>query len=259
MKYFILMAGILASFQAFSQGKNTYFFDLTWPDNSITRITVDEYLDSYDYPSYYSLQADNSIEFNAKQDVTYVYILNPNRPDYYVDTLTFFSGANEMFLNSSTSDDAYYIQAFESGSIRFRNTSDPDVFGKINIYAPHFTACVNETPDGGCMESIHVPYVEFQSYNFNYSTESTPITLQIVTGVKKEKELPAIEILPNPVSSSVRINGPAEEVYFITGIDGEVLKEGIPANTKIDISDLKPGFYFIQAVGSGFAGKFVKN
>lgn len=253
------MTGILASFHAFSQGKNTYFFDLTWPDNSTTRVTVYEYLDAYDYPSYYSLQADNSIEFNAKQDVTYGYILNPNRPYHNVDTLAFFPAAEEMFLNIQESDDAYYIQAFESGFIRFRNTSDPDIFGKINIYAPHHTACVNEPEPGFCVESIHVPYIEFRSYSFNYSTESTPITLQIVTGMKKEKEAPAIEILPNPVTSSVKINGPADEIYFITGIDGEVLKEGISANTKTDISDLKPGFYFIQAVGSGFAGKFVKN
>lgn len=252
MKYFVFIIGILTSLHAVSQDKRTQYFELIWPDNSATVIHVAYYYNSEGYELFYSLLADNSIQFNAKINEDSGYKdLNPNN-SIQADSVSFFNGPEEMFLNKDYMDEAYFYQPYEEeGFIRFRNSSDTTITGKIKIYAWNGLECVHVN----CHQMEHYSTVQFATYSLLEGPD-TPINL--VTGTKK-KQAASVKILPNPSESVFTIMGPAQETYTITGIDGEIVKDNVSANAKTDISDLAPGIYIVKDHLSGFVGKLIKN
>ena len=69
----------------------------------------------------------------------------------------------------------------------------------------------------------------------------------------------AISIYPNPTNSILNIEVKAPSQISIINVLGEVVKtETINGSSKLDVSDLTTGVYFIQEVKSGKAIKFIK-
>jgi hypothetical protein len=69
-----------------------------------------------------------------------------------------------------------------------------------------------------------------------------------------------ISIYPNPADDFITIEGVSEKTEFaIIDLTGKVICEKLVKDSKIDVSDLGKGLYFIQPLGQpGYNFKFIK-
>ena len=84
----------------------------------------------------------------------------------------------------------------------------------------------------------------------------------ITVGIDDDNQ-PSISVYPNPAINNLTINGIGREVAInIYRITGELVlsEKGVSDNEPIDISNLHPGMYLIQAVHNGktFTTRFIK-
>jgi hypothetical protein len=80
------------------------------------------------------------------------------------------------------------------------------------------------------------------------------------TGINEISESSMLLIYPNPASSILNIEAMEETQIIIVNILGDVLlKSTLNGISKVDISDLSAGVYFIQDSKSGKAVKFIKD
>jgi hypothetical protein len=76
---------------------------------------------------------------------------------------------------------------------------------------------------------------------YSFSWETTLGTTEI------NSEINSVMIYPNPVSDILKIYSDSPSVsYQIIGLLGNVLQQGIPSNSTIDVSDLKVGVYVVK-------------
>jgi hypothetical protein len=81
----------------------------------------------------------------------------------------------------------------------------------------------------------------------------------VATGLNKLTNNSTMIIYPNPTNSILNIEVKEQTQISIINVLGEVVKtETINGTSKLDVSDLNTGVYFIQDVKSGKAIKFIK-
>lgn len=252
---FMLIATI-----AKAQDSNISTFSISWPDQSISKITLKEYLDSEGDIEYYSLQSDDDIEFNGKMNENSQMLLNPNHTSTCeMDNALFFSASQELFLNIerySTGEACdYYLDAMNQGYLNFRKASDTTIVGKITLDGVHFTKCVNEVPGQGCLLSKHIPIVIFEEYSFN---NGQSVLIDIVTSLYSKIPL-QINTSPNPAGTFIKISGfeHSEITFSIQDIHGNKVLNGTSNDGTILIESLLPGLYFLK-IGEYHTTRFIK-
>ncbi len=89
-------------------------------------------------------------------------------------------------------------------------------------------------------------YSVTHTINDNCITETYSITLNTqLIGIAAEPNNPTVSIFPNPATNSLNINSKSPFRFNIYNITGEIILSGT-ASSKIDISELKSGQYFIS-------------
>lgn len=95
-------------------------------------------------------------------------------------------------------------------------------------------------------------------YNNDSCSKVLPVKVNIYNNVSVEPVAGEIKIIlfPNPAENNItlRQSSNSELEFSITSIQGQELKRGVfyTSETEIDVSELSPGFYFINLNGEGF-------
>jgi hypothetical protein len=71
---------------------------------------------------------------------------------------------------------------------------------------------------------------------------------------------PMLSIFPNPANETIFVDALPDDSYFILNATGQIVLSGIATTNTIDVSDLKPGLYFIsiESANETKQGKFFK-
>jgi hypothetical protein len=96
----------------------------------------------------------------------------------------------------------------------------------------------------------------------NCNSEFTAIVPSICTSLNNQigNNDEGIKLYPNPTSSILNIEVKEQTQISIINLLGEIIKtETINGKSKLDLSDLKTGVYFIRDAKSGKAVKFIKD
>jgi len=81
---------------------------------------------------------------------------------------------------------------------------------------------------------------------FSYSLGSPTVVTPLILGAEAQSE--TFKIIPNPVSTRFRIEGPPLETLFkLVNSSGQIMLE--TKNREIDVSSYTSGIYFLQAEG----------
>lgn len=268
MKTFLFSLVLLTTSVAYSQDKNQYVFDIIWADQTTSRIKINEFVDGDDDAWYYSIVADGTIEINGKYDETLGKVkLNrmcttESHEGHGKNDTTLFYYEQEIFLNYRTKDIVYHelyytLDAMEEGCIKFRKRTDTTQTGTINIYGLHFEKCTFDTP-GGCMQSKHIPEIDFQSYTFSTTDVLYNIDLKNITGVEKKSRDNNIKVFPNPFSSNLTIATVSDQQFSLYSLNGKVLLTDIEANLEVNLSGLNKGVYILKSEDGLFTKMITK-
>jgi hypothetical protein len=174
-------------------------------------------------------------------------IIDPNIWTHVIVTCDYNSTNNntiiKMYVNGSI-----HAQGTYSNSIYYSPTSKPLTLGSVS-----------GAPSGN---SLNGSLDEFLFYNRVLSpTEATNIYNSTPTGIYSSNNIQNSEITlyPNPTNSILNIEVKKQTQISIVNMLGEVVKtETINGASKLDVSYLHAGVYFIQDSKSGKATKFIK-
>lgn len=140
-----------------------------------------------------------------------------------------------------------HAQTTQNGSIIY-GTNKPFTLGSVN-----------GAPGGNSLDGN---LDEFLFYNRVLAPlEVASIYNSIPTGIRSyiNNQNSQISIYPNPTSSILNIEVREQTHISIINIVGEIVKtETINGTSKLDVSNLNAGVYFIQDPKSGKAIKFIK-
>ncbi len=95
------------------------------------------------------------------------------------------------------------------------------------------------------------------------STDIDTLCNNILSIEEAESQNPALTLIPNPASDEVAISGldkNSSAPFTIVNVQGKIVKEGVLTESKINISDLNEGIYYISidSQSSSKVLKFIK-
>lgn len=97
-----------------------------------------------------------------------------------------------------------------------------------------------------------------------YCSDHLPVVFSLTSDIVlsvDESHIPQFTIFPNPAKNELTVDIKSNEVVeaYIIDLTGKVqAQEIISGSTRLDVSYLKPGVYFVKLKGSGATLKFVK-
>lgn len=178
------------------------------------------------------------------------FFTEPSGADRWLITPAFTVGSYGNFLawKAKSHDpsylDGYYVMISTTDS---QTASFTDTLATVAFENPEWTEYrVDLSALDYLNQTIHVGF-RLRSYDkFKLYLDSVNITINDPVGINELSET-AIELAPNPATTSFFIQGEALESVQIIGLNGQVvLKQQISANQAIDISELLPGTYIVE-------------
>lgn len=157
--------------------------------------------------------------------------------------------------NSTNNNTA--VKMYVNGVLHAQTTQNGSIIYGTN--KPFTLGSVNGAPGGNSLDGN---LDEFLFYNRVLAPfEVASIYNSIPTGIRSyiNNQNSQISIYPNPTSSILNIEVKEQTHISIINIVGEIVKtETINSTSKLDVSKLNAGVYFIQDAKSGKAIKFIK-
>jgi hypothetical protein len=255
LKKIILSTLLLLPILSFGQKvAYTSTFDIVWPDESKSTITVNysgtstnTFLPSDDF---YTLKSDSSIEFNSQKGNEYTH-LNP-RIDNCQDTNTYHLAIENLYLGKSDGNICTSLPFSGFSEIIFRKRTNPTLKGRLR-YAVFQLSTITQ------LGTIGQELVEFNQYTLNSSSTPFEIT-ETITSIKEAQELISnnVNLSPNPFTSFVQVESTQYANFQLTTVTGKVLKTNLPTNQPIDLSDLESSIYIVQLDNGTIHKRIVK-
>jgi len=114
-----------------------------------------------------------------------------------------------------------------------------------------------DTTDNSCWDSRVIVLQAVQN-----STPNQPLIAdEIITSLNHTHEKNELNFFPNPTADFIYFNSSFESDFFqVFNLEGKEIKNGQLKNTRLDISNLEKGIYFIRIKKQGivFFGKILK-
>lgn len=161
-----------------------------------------------------------------------------------------------VFYNAPNGENIHqnvFRKAFTS--VEGESISPPQVNDSITY---RFSIALNAEWD---VERINVFAIlqEAQSKNLVQSHKTTELMIDGVISNNDTNDSKSFSVFPNPVNQTLYFNGNlVGKLIKIYSIEGKLMKEQILRNSSIDVSELKPGIYFLKDEEKLSPLKFIK-